>query len=321
MKTTTVRRRRWFSPAARSLMALTRMDDPRVAMVQRAEDLLQEAEVTRPPVELEPVASYQNVRRVEAVPMPGAGRLIPEGDGFRIQVNERHSRSKQRFSAGHEVSHTLVPSYQAWPRRVEDAVTGLFQQDQEEEYLCDLGAAELLMPMALFRPLAAAQGFSLDTLETLRHDFRASREATAIRLVQTELWPCAMAIWHEAHKPSEQARMDRPLLPGFEPPAPPKKLRVRYAVHSAGFRHYLHPNLSAEPDGCLAACFAHDEVVGSAERLVLRERYEEFFVMAAPINFDGVDGPTREVLSLVIPATVPHAMSAVQPDLWSTVEE
>lgn len=313
-------RPQWRSPVAREVMFAARAQDPSQAMMRLADALLQEADVQQPPVNLRQVASFQNVRSIEAVMMTSAGRLIPQGDGLLIQVNDRHPLGKQHFTTGHEIGHTLIPSYSVRPQRIDDAVTGVFQQDQEEEYLCDIAAAELLMPMALFKPLAAAQGFSLETLETLRHLFRASREATALRLIQTGLWPCAMAVWHQANKPSELQGTGHPTFPGFEPADPPKKLRIRYAVCSPSFGAFLPRHLSAEPNGCLAQCFTDGGMLYRTDRLFLRKRYEEFFMMAVAVDYIERNGPAREVLSLLLPVNVPGTRPIPQPSLWAAEE-
>lgn len=111
------------------------------------------------------------------------------------------------------------------------------------------------MPMSLVRPLAATAGPSVDTVTELARSFRSSREATALRLVQTALWPCAVAMWHVASKPSQEiAKESQPTLSGAEWDSTQRKLRVRYAFHNADFGYFLHKNLSAEPDGNLMHC-------------------------------------------------------------------
>lgn len=317
-----MRVRQWRSGAARSLMALAGKRDARVAMAQQVRALLEEAEVHAAPVDLPTVASFQGVRDIQKLPMHHAGRLVPLPDGgLHIQVNEAHSRGKQNFTVGHEVCHTLFPSYGARPRFVEDHVTGAYERNQEEEYLCDVGAAELIMPMALFRPMAAEQGFNLDTVARQAELFRTSREAAAIRLVQTDLWPCAMAVWHLSHKPTERPRIGHPTLPGFETSVPEKKIRLRYAVASSTFGHYLHKHLSAAPDGILARCYLQGESAYGEEQLTLGCGDQEFYVMAVVVDFLTEGNFIREVLSLLLSQGGAGAPPPFHPDLWSAPED
>jgi hypothetical protein len=301
-------------------MRATGTSDPRDAMVHRALVVLREAEVKAPPIDLPMVASFQGVREIEAVVMPQAGRLVPRGDGLVIQVNADHTLGKRNFTIGHEIGHTFLPDYQARPRLIEDLATGLYEHGSEEEHLCDIAAAELLMPMALFRPLAAARGFDLATVAELAQTFDASREATAIRLVETDLWPCALAIWHRSYKPAQRAQVGQPMFAGLEWAAPEKMLRVRYAVASSRFGHYLHPHLAAEPDGCLVRCLAEGRVVYGEEQLKLRDRIATVYVMAAPVFFAGGGGEPCQVVSLLLSDGRGHSPRAIQPELWATAE-
>lgn len=89
-----MRRNQWHSATARNLMRSTGLSDPREAMLQCAADLLEEAEINKPPVDLRLVASFQRVKDIQQVKMVHAGRLIPEGYDYIIQVNASHTRGK-----------------------------------------------------------------------------------------------------------------------------------------------------------------------------------------------------------------------------------
>lgn len=136
--------RRWYSPAAKLLMRVTGTADARQAMVQQVHELLDEAEVKRPPVDLGMVASFQRIKQIQPTTMPQAGRLVPDRNDLIIQVNAKHTRGKQNFTAAHEIGHTLLPTYQASPSLIEDIAIGNYDESQEEEYLCDVAAAEIL---------------------------------------------------------------------------------------------------------------------------------------------------------------------------------
>ncbi|MDA8188228.1 MAG: ImmA/IrrE family metallo-endopeptidase [Dehalococcoidales bacterium] len=302
-------------------MHTTGLNDAREAMGQQAEALLDEIGIDRPPVDLRIVGSFQRVRDIQMLAISDAGRLIPDGNDFIIQVNAGHSRGKQNFTVGHEIGHTLIPSYRTRPRIVEDITTGAYDQGREEEYLCDVAASELLMPMRLFRARAAPTGLSLDSVVELARLFHASREAAAIRLVQTNLWPSAVAIWRWAYKPTQQHILGQPTLPGMEWAVPQKELRVRYAVHSSGFGYYLHRHLAAQTDGCLSRCFTEGGVVAGVEQLELRKRLVSLHVVAGAVDFYGEDGPVREVLSLFLSEGLVPSANQRGFDLWANVED
>lgn len=316
-----MRGRQWYSAAARSFTRTTGLIDAREAMVHQVVSLLDEVGIDEPPVDLRIVGSFQRVKDIQSVAIPQAGRLVPDGGGFIIQVNAQHSRGKQNFTVGHEIGHILIPSYKERPRLVDDMTTGAYDPGREEEYLCDIAAAELLMPMSLFRPRAAAAGFNLHAVAYLARLFRASREAVAIRLVQTDLWPCAVAVWHQAYKPTQQQVLGQPTFPGMEWAAPQKELRVRYAVHSSSFGYYLHRHLAAEADGCLACCLSNGGIVTGVEQLELRKRFVSFQVAAGAVDFYGEDGPVREVLSLFLSQGTMPSPDQRGFDFWSSVED
>ena len=169
----------WRSAIARELCQITDASNPRHAVQQLAQALLEDAEVTAPPVNLRLIGSFQKIRDIQEAVMPHAGRLLPDGANYLIQVNAHHSRGKQRFTTGHEIGHTLIPSFQRHPHVIQDMVTGVFEAGQEEEHLCDIAAAELLLPERLFRPLAMDLGCHLNAVIELARTFEASREATA----------------------------------------------------------------------------------------------------------------------------------------------
>src|SRR5215207_1706792 len=130
-----MRRRRWTSREAAAVCAATGVPDPPGAMKRLAADLIDRAGFDRPPFDPEVLSSMRHVREVRRVPMRGAARLIPDGTFLRIEVNEGHSLGKQHFSIDHETTHTLLPTY--GNERVDDAETGTFRGNNEEEILCD----------------------------------------------------------------------------------------------------------------------------------------------------------------------------------------
>jgi hypothetical protein len=102
-----------------------------------------------------------------------------------IALNAKKPPRRRRYSVAHEVVHTLFPDYEDQLRqsgklwRQED-------DDSELEKLCQIGAAELLMPEFEFAPRLESAGLSLPTVIRLHDAFDASIEATARHAV--DLW-------------------------------------------------------------------------------------------------------------------------------------
>ena len=91
------------------------------------------------------------------------------------------------------------------------------------EQLCDIAAAEMLLPRTFFRNDLASNPFGLSTVEALADRYQASIQATALRSVDLAATPAMLVVLEYGHKPAER---------GLEARRPPK-LRVTWA-HSAG---------------------------------------------------------------------------------------
>jgi hypothetical protein len=272
------------------------MKDPQDAIVDCAIELLEEVGIDKPPVDLRIVASYQRVKSIQKVAMEHAGRLIPVGSNYVIQVRSMDSPSRQNFTIAHEIGHTLLLNSQAPPHKVEDRTTGYYPQKQEEEYLCDLAAAELLMPSAFFWPLVEGKELTISLVEELSQVFDSSRQATAIRLMHTGLWPSAFVVWKQLYPPS--------LVPGLKwgkGTFSVRNLGIKYVIYSPSFNHILSRYIEVQSDGCLARCFRNGGVVCGEERFNLRQKSITYYVMAAAVDFrDRYGCLYREIFSLFL---------------------
>lgn len=248
-----MRGRRWFSPAASALLDATGERDASVAITKLAEALIDEAGFDQPAFPPHILASLQDVREVRRVEMEGAARLLPEGDRLVIEVNRNHTSAKQNFSIDHEVTHTLLPTYRR--QAIDDSATGRFFAGSEEELLCDIGASALLLDRRWLRPLALDAGPLLSTVFQMAELFEASLEATAFKLAQLNLWPCAFVLWEEGYRKDDRVSDDQPLLAGWESVGrPDPKLRVRSVYASRSFGHHLPHNKSVGEASLVAEC-------------------------------------------------------------------
>lgn len=240
--------RRWRSRAAAAICAHARTADPEEAIRQLADALLGNAGVAEPPVNVELLASMRGVRRVEIVDMAEAGRLVPEGAGYTVHVNERHIETRRRFTVAHEVGHTFFNEAGRTSRRVIDSTVGAFQPGKEEEYLCDTAAARILLHPGWLDPLARAREPSLDGLIEVADACQASLEATAIQLAQLGLWRCSFVFWEPGLRKAEQVPAEQPPLAGWVGTAGPvEKLRARRIYGPPGVP-FLPRNKSVAPE-------------------------------------------------------------------------
>ena len=111
-------------------------------------------------------------------------RTVPVGtDEFRVEYNPSRPRQRIRFSIAHEIAHTFLPGcrdrirYRAGNSRREPG-------EWELEVLCNVGAAELLMPTGSL-PDFKSKRMEIAGLLSLRQDFEVSAESVALRYAKT----------------------------------------------------------------------------------------------------------------------------------------
>lgn len=298
---------RWSSRVARSLVLATGALDPAAAISLLATDLIDEAAFDKPPFTPQVLASFKGVREVRERPMAGAARLMPENRELVIEVNQDHPRGRRNFSIDHEVSHILLPTYSG--QAIEDASTGMFPDWSEEELLCDIGASTLLLDPRWIKPLAIERGPSIQTLFDLSGTFDASLQATAWKLADLDLWPCAFVFWEPGYRKGEAPDRSQPLIPGFEIfGLPNPKYRVAHPYGSPSFGRFVPLNKSVEPTSLVAQCADGREVTWGSEdfdlgREIVRLYCENAY---APYKAGGVARP--RVVSMLL-AAAPSAPS------------
>lgn len=164
------RKRKWNSAAARRFLVLAgnppTVDD---ALIRLADDLLEGS--TSPPTDLEFIMARLNITSCIAdEDMPIAGELRKNGQELQIAYSPFASVERRRFTIAHELAHALLE--RTGPRCP--------RQGRELERLCDLLAAELLLPRKCFLALAGEEP-GLQKVFELARIFRASITATALR--------------------------------------------------------------------------------------------------------------------------------------------
>lgn len=145
MKPLAAKQRTWTNG---SVKALAGDSDPVHAITERARTLaikaIQEG-WSGPPYDPFALAEYMNIAVVAREDIPEA-RTVPAGAGYVIEFNPNRPRSRVKYSIGHELAHTLFPDCS---ERVRNRVThrDMKGDDWQLETLCNIGAAELLMPV------------------------------------------------------------------------------------------------------------------------------------------------------------------------------
>ena len=200
-----------------------------------------------------------------------------------IRYNPDRPRTRQNFSIAHEISHTLFPEYrnQYKPHHK----ISKFDPDNEVEFLCDLGASEIILPAPEFDLEVRRRGISLESLEELSKLYEASKEASAIRMVATNHHPCAMMVLDYSHKPTElsqieQAKHQPNLFNDCFLEMPSMKLRVQFFVSAKQFSDFVPKHKSIDEPSPLYEVSVTQESFQGNFVLDLKGRSLEFYTEA-----------------------------------------
>lgn len=242
----------WSEPLVLDLIAEHESGDPIAAVESYAQRLRESARQNELPIDVDLIASCKGIRR-RAAAHDFAGRIYVESDGQLVMdLNSSDSPERRRFTCAHEMIHTAFPNFTEEKRYRLDATADAKPVNQEEEYLCDLGAAALLMPGALLDGFdIATEGLKAVTKLSARAE--VSLEAAGNRLAGLSTEPVAFMVFEHGHKPA-----DRPALRRGE--EIPKQVRLRYARCSESLPVYLPRFKSAEADSPIAKAYSTGEV-------------------------------------------------------------
>ncbi|WP_285908089.1 ImmA/IrrE family metallo-endopeptidase, partial [Pseudodesulfovibrio pelocollis] len=118
-------------------------------------------------------------------------RVVARKDGcFQIEFNPNAPKARRNFSIAHEIVHTLFPDCGARVRNRE-LKTSKVGDGWELEMLCNVGAAELLMPIGSF-PAIKDETLTIKNILRLRREYEVSTEAVMLRAVRLTDAPCVM---------------------------------------------------------------------------------------------------------------------------------
>jgi hypothetical protein len=139
-----------------------------------------------PPIDLVKLATLRNVLSIKSVDLPMDGMIAVTQGGYVIELNKYHTNERQRFTCAHELGHTffleLETSHPQPRMRVVD--TNVEWRSNEEERLCNLMAAEMLLPERPFKKMIKEFGVCAANVLSLAELFSASIRATARRVVE-----------------------------------------------------------------------------------------------------------------------------------------
>lgn len=211
----------------------------------RAQRLLKKSGIARPPFLPERLAPLQGIKRIIKEDLGDlSGLLLPLDGGFEMKINATHSPRRQNFSCAHEIAHTFF--FEEEGRVLIEKLAGEDGKKTAknwEEYLCDIAASELLMPLQIFSGYASQYNFGIHSLIPLSRIFNTSISPTVLRLCDVNPKRCFVVYWAK----DKSQKLDD------------LKLRAtwltwsRMRLSSKAGRFYFNPKLSGEFPSVLKA--------------------------------------------------------------------
>jgi Zn-dependent peptidase ImmA (M78 family) len=181
---------RWTNESVKSLAGL---NDPVLAVIRQARAAVVKAidgGWSGPPFDPLKLAQLMGIEVIGKEVVRDARTVADEHGRLRIEVNPNRPRARLRYSVAHELAHTLFPDCAKHVRN-RAAYHELTADEWQLEALCNIGAAEFLMPTGSF-PELRREDLSIGRLLDLRQIYGVSTEAVLIRTVRLSSEPLAM---------------------------------------------------------------------------------------------------------------------------------
>jgi hypothetical protein len=158
---------------------------------------------------------------------------------------------RQRFTILHEFAHTLFPDFCDYVAHHHTPAKKAPDPEREFENLCDIAAAEILMPLADFKASAHKMRMCCEGIQTIASEFKASPDAATHRLVElTTSVGCAAVFLTDQRGEN-----------GGSGP-----LWVKYCWRNALFKGFLHPGSLPPSSSVAVGCYRAGTAVSIAAK-------------------------------------------------------
>ncbi len=210
-----------------------------------------------PPFDLRLLASFLGHEVIDAKPTLSDDAelhpIIEQPGSFRIYCNPDCPVKRQNFSIAHELGHTIIPPPNGQLR------TRLHSEDPAYDFLerlCNLAAAEFLLPFSVFSKDLKASGISYTSMVALSELYTASYEAVGRRMITICDEPVGLAIFSMKLAPRQMKEQGQGFL--FYMDSPKEKLRVDYCYCNNSFKAFIPQNKSVPEDSPLLSVHSQE---------------------------------------------------------------
>jgi hypothetical protein len=163
-----------------------------VAAVWKAREFVRKVgpKVVPVPVELYAAEIGAEVRLESDCEPDEAGYTLEIGGRRIICVNAADRTTRQRFTVCHEIAHSVLKL----PSEHKGSLGWSYARRPPNEIWCDVFAAELLLPIDLFKPRVIRSEMGLEAVSSMAEDFDASFSATGTRFAAVADAACAFVL-------------------------------------------------------------------------------------------------------------------------------
>lgn len=219
-----------------SVLNLADNQDPVEVITKKAQSLILDFFESKGSTPIDPVAlaGYLNITVIPRENIRDARTIPAHGSRFIIEYNPNQSQGRIRYSICHEIIHTLFPDC---AQRIRNRATHeeMIADEWQLEMLCNIGAAELLMPIGTFSELKD-QLLSVEDIKNLQKEHKVSTEALLIRIAKLTTQQCG--VFSASRKESS---------PNY---------RIDYAIPSQTWPIYIPSGLALPQNSVVANCTA-----------------------------------------------------------------
>ncbi|MCI0542074.1 MAG: ImmA/IrrE family metallo-endopeptidase [Verrucomicrobiales bacterium] len=145
---------------------------------------------TGPPFDPFRLAEILKIKTIPREDVKDARTVPTSSGGVQIEYNPTRPQNRIRFSIAHEIAHTFFPDCS---ERVRYRGAQGAANEWELEILCNIGAAELLMPTGSL-PDLKAKTLAIEGLLGLRKEYQVSTESLALRYITATEQPGAIFV-------------------------------------------------------------------------------------------------------------------------------
>lgn len=165
--------------------------------ILKARKFVRDAGIAAAPVDLERLAAAANakIKILHDLADEESGQTTQIKGKHIIIVNGNHREERQRFTVCHELAHIVLelPSHHHGLTLTTGTLMR-YERRPPEEMLCDVFAAECLLPYDLFSKDIGDMDISMASVKDLAEKYKASLTTTGSRFAVSAHEPCALVL-------------------------------------------------------------------------------------------------------------------------------